>query len=292
MQSLWMVVAALMFSAMSVCVKLASTTFSAPEILFYRGLVGTAATALLLGARQPSLLHALATRRIGMHLSRSISGTIAITMWFFAISGLPIATATTLNYASPLFMGAALTAAALWAGRRPDSRMLLAIAAGFAGVVVLLQPTLSREQWPYAAVGLASAAVSAVAYLSVRALTEAGEPEGRIVFYFSAMNVVAGFLGALAIGFHVPGKEGALLLGGVGVSATLAQLALTRAYGSGRMLLTANLSFTGILFATIWGVTLFGDHISGLGVAGMALIVASGVLATITSVRTPQPTHR
>src|ERR1700754_1133236 len=100
MQSLWMIVAALLFSLMGVAVKLASARYNVWEIVAYRGLIGTAVMAGMIVAHaratRASVAGAFRTHRLPMHLTRSISGTISLTLWFFSIAGLPIATAMTI----------------------------------------------------------------------------------------------------------------------------------------------------------------------------------------------------
>jgi len=76
-----------------------------------------------------------------------------------------------------------------------------------------------------------------------------------------------------------------MLLLAVGVTATLAQLAMTRAYASGGTLLTANLGFTGIVFSTAWGVLLFDDVVRLDSTIGMAIVVIAGVSATLITAR-------
>ncbi len=285
-----MILAALLFSIMGVAVKLASAHYNTWEIVMYRGLVGTIAMGGLLAAqarrRGRSFVDAVATARPGMHVTRSVSGTISLTLWFFAIAGLPIATAMTINYSSPIFIGAWLAWAAWRAGQPIDFRMTLALVAGFAGVLLLLRPTLASDQWTFAVIGTASAVLTAVAYLSVKALAQAGEPNGRIVFWFTAVNALAGLAGALLFGFHALDGTGVALLLAVGLSATIAQLAMTRAYAAGGTLLTANLGFTGILFSSAWGIWLFGDTIDAVSGWGMAIIVAAGIVATWMTART------
>ena len=295
MQSLWMIVAALLFSLMGVAVKLASSQYQTWEIVMYRGTIGVCVMGAIIaiGARRShaSIRTALSTQRIGMHLTRGVSGTISLSLWFFSIAGLPIATAMTLNYSSPLFIGAWVAWTAHRAGASIEASMLAALLMGFVGVVLLLRPAVAGDQWMFAVMGTVSAALTAVAYLSVKALGQAGEPNGRIVFYFSAMNATAGLAGSLVFGFHRHDLRGIGLLACVGVCATLAQLAMTRAYASGGTLLTANLGFTGIIFASIWGIALFGDEIHPSSAVGMGIIVGASVLATWLTARTLRRTE-
>ncbi len=133
--------------------------------------------------------------------------------------------------------------------------------------------------------GLLSGMISATAYLQVTALGRAGEPEYRIVFYFSVGGIVAGALMSFATGWHAHDWRGIGLLLATGVLATVAQLMLTRAYSKGRALVNASLQYLGIAFSFAWGVLLFDDHITWLAVAGMLLIVGAGVRATLLRTR-------
>lgn len=97
MQSLWMIVASLLFACMGVCVKLGSAHFSTGELVFYRGFVGLLMMIVLLRLQGISY----ATPHWRLQLSRGVSGTIALMCYFFALGILPLATAVTLNYTSP-----------------------------------------------------------------------------------------------------------------------------------------------------------------------------------------------
>ncbi len=167
-----MIVAALLFSLMGVAVKLASSQYSTWEIVFYRGLIGVIVIGTMIAAHarhaNGSIRDALATRRIAMHLTRGISGTLSVTLWFFSIAGLPIATAMTISSSSPLFIGAWIAWTAHRAGDRIDLMMTIALVGGFIGVMLLLQPTFASDRWIFAILGTIGAALTAIAYLSVR----------------------------------------------------------------------------------------------------------------------------
>ena len=148
MQALWMVLAAVLFASMGVCVKIASASFNSAELVFYRGVIGVAFMALL--ARSQGI--ALRTRYPGMHAWRSTIGVFSLGAWFYAIAYLPLATAMTLNYMSSVWIAAFLVGGALlaWmpvpgrddrADRPPLQGALVAtVLAGFGGVVMILKP--------------------------------------------------------------------------------------------------------------------------------------------------------
>ena len=282
MQSLWMIVASLLFACMGVCVKLGSAHFSTGELVFYRGFVGLLLMAVL--ARWQGI--AYATPHWRRQLSRGLSGTVSLMCYFIAIGILPLATAVTLNYTSPLFVALLL---ALWF-REPVGRGLFgAVALGFAGVVVLLQPTLRPEQWLGAAAGLGSGLVASLAYLNVRELGRAGEPEARTVLWFSFVTSLFGLGWAmLSGGLHPIDAHSAAIVLGVGGFGGCAQLAMTRAYRYGKTVVAANLSYSTVVFSSLFGVLLWDEALPWTSLLAIAIIVASGVLVSVAA-RKPAP---
>jgi drug/metabolite transporter (DMT)-like permease len=103
------------------------------------------------------------------------------------------------------------------------------------------------------------------------------------VFYFSAMNVVAGLVGTLlpdGASWHAHSWYGAGILTTIGLTGTLAQVALTRAYRTGKTLVVANLQYTGIVFSSVLGYLLWHDLFDWHVWLGMAMILASSLAAT------------
>jgi len=163
--------------------------------------------------------------------------------------------------------------------QRPRGRLVLTVALGFVGCVLLLRPTLTVEQvWP-AAVGLASGAVSAIAYWNVRELVRAEEPEARVVFYFGLFALLGSLVWMAPQTWHpvTTGNVGALA--GVGVFGAIGQLAMTRAYGHGSTLAAAALSYSGIVFSSVLGIMIWNDVLPWPAWIGIALIVAAGIIA-------------
>ncbi len=289
MQALWMVLAAFLFASMGVCIKVASAYFNPAELVCYRGLIGM----VILWALARSQGISLATRYPGMHAWRSTIGVVSLGAWFYAIAHLPLATAMTLNYMSSVWVAAFLIGGTLltWrpSGAQPrpplQAPLLLTVLAGFAGVIMMLRPSIGDNQGFAGMVGLISGMSAAFAYMQVVALSRLNEPETRTVFYFAVGSAVAGALAIPLAGLSDwPGWHSLWLLP-IGLLAAGGQLCMTRAYsraGSHRgTLVVANLQYSGIVFAAIYSVVLFGDAIPLIGWAGMALIIASGIAATV-----------
>jgi drug/metabolite transporter (DMT)-like permease len=272
MQSLWMLAAGLAFALMGVFVKIASAHFATAELVLWRALVQMAvAWALLRHARLP-----VRTPRLGMHVHRGVAGFVSLFMFFHALTELPVATAMTLNYSSPLFLAILL---AVLARERPGWKLVGTVLLGFVGVVLLLRPTFAADLWWPGLIGLASGAISAVAYWNVRQLVRANEPESRVVFYFGLFALAGALVWMAPQRWHAPSADTWWMLAGVGGLGALGQVAMTRAYGQGSTLVTAALSYSGIVFSSVIGIAWFGDLLSWPAWLGIALIVAAGILA-------------
>ncbi|WP_225616957.1 DMT family transporter [Variovorax sp. 38R] len=296
MQALWMVLGAFLFATMSVVVKIASEWFNSGEMVLGRGLIGIVFLWLLARNRGTSL----ATKYPGMHAWRSTIGVVSLGAWFYAIAHMPLATAVTLNYMSSVWVAAFLVGGALLAwvpvpgrdGRieRPPLQgpLVMTVLAGFAGVVLMLKPTVGGGDGFAGMLGLLSGVTAAFAYMQVVALSRIGEPELRTVFYFAVGSAVAGAFATAATGFSGGSSwtwQHALWLLPIGLLAALGQLCMTRAYATAKTqagtLVVANLQYSGIVFAAFYSVVLFDDRIDVTGWAGMALIIASGIAATV-----------
>jgi S-adenosylmethionine uptake transporter len=279
-----MLAASALFALMGVCVKLASARYSAGEIVLYRSLIGLVLMATVLRLRGIAWRTAVPA----MHFWRAASGTVGLCLWFYAIGDLPLATAMTLNYMSSVWIALFLIGGAVLAGPDGrggssglDGRLMATVLAGFAGVAMVLRPTVDQNQLWGGLIGLLSGMVAAMAYLQVTALGRIGEPGERVVFYFSVGGCVAGLgLTALSGGPHGHSVQGLALLLAIGLLATMAQWLMTRAYATGATLGIAALQYLGIVYAFGLGVWLFDDPVTALALAGMALIIAAGVVAT------------
>ncbi len=286
MQALWMLLGSFFFATMAVGIKVASGQFNTFELVFYRGMVSVIFIWMILRARGTPV----ATRVPWMHAWRAVIGVFSLSTWFYAIAHLPLATAMTLNYMSGIWVAAFIVGGGILYGQaNRQGALLLTVLAGFVGVVLMLRPTLEQNQLFAGLIGLLSGIGASLAYLQVTALGKAGEPEGRTVFYFSVGTTVAGLAGVAYAGFtswsDVSWQAAAWLIP-IGVLASLGQWCMTRAYSRGSTLLVANLQYSGIVFAAVYSLLLFGDQIPWIGWIGMALIVASGLAATVLRTRT------
>src|SRR4030095_13848897 len=137
MSALWMLVAAVLFSLMGLMVKFAGKQYGIAEIVFYRSLIGVVSLYAFVRWRRATL----ATPVAFTHLSRGTVGIAALALWFYATNHLPLGTALTLNYTSPLFLAVFIVSAAAAAPQPIEWRLVAAVLVGFVGVLLLLKPS-------------------------------------------------------------------------------------------------------------------------------------------------------
>lgn len=271
MQALWILAAGLCFAVMGVYVKIGARYFSTTELVFYRSII----SAFVMMAAMQHRGVDFRTTRLGMHARRGILGFIALTMFFYTMTELPLATAVTLNYTSPLYIA---VIACFLVGERPSLALACSVILGFGGAVMLLRPTLSSDQLLPGLIGLASGGVSALTYYNVRRLVLAGEPELRVVFYYALFAALGSAIWTLLHGFNPLNRETLGPVLGVAAFGTVGQVFLTRAYGKGKPVVTSTLSYSGIVFSSVLGIWIWGDVLSWMSWLAILIIVVSGIV--------------
>jgi drug/metabolite transporter (DMT)-like permease len=278
--SLWMLVAAVGFSLMGVFVKIGANRFSNAELVFYRSAFGLVAIyAVIWQQKLP-----LQTPVLGKQVSRAMVGLISLVLFFYAIAHLPLASAITLNYTSALFL-AAFTPFMLH--EKPKKILFGTVLLGFVGVVVLLKPSFSSQNALAGIMGLLSGFGAAIAYVHVKQLAKLNEPDWRTVYYFTLISTIASGLWMLTQSFTIPTLQDMPILIGLGLAATVGQLAMTRAYRTGHTLIVASLAYTTVVFAAIFGVLFWQETLSLSELLAILLIILSGIISMNTTNKKP-----
>ena len=275
-----MLAASVTFACMAATVKLASD-HGVPfgQTLFYRGLISLVLTiAYMRLASVP-----FTTPHWKAHLQRGVAGFVGMVAYFGGITLLPLASAVTLNYTSPLFLAVMLL---ILHRERPALRMTVAMLGGFAGIILLLRPSYHSTQCFGVTLAIASAVTAAIAALNIRSLGQLQEPIARTVAYFSLYVTIGALPWFLLSDFTRVDLRGAAYLVAIGVFATIGQVLLTLAYQRGHTLLVSLLGYSQVIFTSLFGIALWGDHPSVSSWLAMGLIIASGVAATLF-VRSP-----
>lgn len=282
-QSLWSVAAALFFSLMAAFVKLSTGELGTLEMVFYRSLIGVVTIWLFVRRNHLSLR----TPHVMGHIRRSVLGTVSIALWFYTLGELPFGTNMTLIYTTSLFMAANFIALAVMRHERAPWGLVFSILVGFSGIAIVLQPSFSSGELVPALICLFVSFLDLIIYWEMKQLGRLEEPSWRIVFYFTLSGTLFGLVGALLFegGMHMPTWNSLLAILGMGACATLGQICTTRSYAYGNMLLSSCLGFSAIPFSAVISMILFGESVTVTTLAGMSLIIAAGVAATITTKR-------
>jgi drug/metabolite transporter (DMT)-like permease len=204
---------------------------------------------------------------------RSIAGSVSMVCTFFALTRLPVSDVFTLTNMFPLWV--ALFSWPLLK-ERPSWQVWLSIACGLVGVALVQQPHLAAGNFA-ALVALGSSVFIAIAMIGLHRLH--GIDTRAIVAHFSGVSFVfclaAFFLfeRRAPLPLHVGGEALALLLG-VGVTATVGQLFLTKAFAAGPPAKVSVVGLSQVVFALALDVLLFGYQANPTALVGMALVLA------------------
>jgi len=265
-------ITALLLAVMFALVKLASTRgVHLVESLFYRQ-IGSAVCAVGLVAAGPGFA-SLRTRRIGAHVGRMGLGMTAMALNFVAMIMLPLAEATAIGFTVPIF--STVLAAGLL-GERTGSWRWGAVAAGFAGVLLIVRPGSGHVELAGAGVALVAALLTASVTVVIRRLG-ATERASTTVFWSAFSSLLP--LGLLMLLFgrsHDPTTWAVLF--GLAAAGGLAQLTLTESLRLAPVALVMPMDYTSLLWATLLGAALFSQLPAPWTWVGAPVIIFSGLV--------------
>jgi drug/metabolite transporter (DMT)-like permease len=221
--ALWMTGAIASFSAMAVATRQIRGVHDTFEILAYRSVVGF--LIVVLGAALLGQLGRIKADRLGSHALRNICHFTGQSLWFWAITMIPLAQVFALEFTSPIWV---ILLSPLFLGERLNRRKLVACALGFAGVWIVAQPNFTEID-PGVLAAIGAAFFFATTTLMTKALTK-GEAIVGILFWLTLMQAVLGFAAVLADGRITPPDLATLpWLVLIGIAGVGAHLSLTTA---------------------------------------------------------------
>lgn len=267
---------AICFALMGIIIKLTNARFEFQpmELVFWRNFPALIILTALAIYRKQSIK----TQYFYNHLQRSGANVIAVILFFYAISLLPLSTAVSISYTSSLSL-ALLSFLVL--GEKISRTTLSALILGIAGVVLLLRPQFFGLAQLGILCALGSSLVAGWAYLQLRELGQLGEPSWRIVFYVALIcTLVSGGLSTI-LGWHKPPPASWVYLLAIAGSAFCAQLALTRAYAIGRKFTISALSYLTVVFSGIFAHFYFKEALDFGEIIAIMMIVGAGILSAL-----------
>ena len=268
---LCILLAAMGFSAMSACVRLAGDGLPTIQKAFFRNFVALLAAIAL--TRSQGVSWKPARKNIPALVGRSVFGTLGLLLNFYAIDRLALADANMLNKLSPFFA----ILFSIWLLReKPDAVQIGAVVVAFLGSLCIMKPGFQDTPFLPALAGFFGGMGAGIAYTFVRKLGTMGEDSHRIVLFFSTFSCAVCLPGMLFS--HAPmslRQLGFLML--AGLCGCIAQFAVTRAYLYAPAKELSVYDYTQVIFATLWGFLLFGQVPDALSVLGYLLVCGAGV---------------
>jgi drug/metabolite transporter (DMT)-like permease len=265
---LLMIGAVFCFTLMDAIAKALTNRIGLVPTLWVRYLGQTLVVLLMVAPRLTSVLR---TRYPRLQILRSIYLLCATALFFWGLANIGIAQAAGIMNVNPLLI---TLGAALFLGERIGPRRALGVLAALGGALMIIRPGTEVFS-PYALLPLGAACFYSAYALTTRFV---GRDEDR----WTSL-VYTGLLGAVVltclVPFHWPAfdRGSLLLVGAIAVVATLGQLLLITALQQGEAGLVAPFSYTGLLFATVWGLIFFAEVPDLWTLAGMAVIAGAGV---------------
>lgn len=267
----WMVVTGLCFVAVTALVKSLGQRIPAAESAFLRYVLGL----VFLLPMAKSLAQARLTPRMWRLFSlRAVFHTCGVALWFFAMTRIPIAEVTAMNYINPVYV---TVLAVIFLGERLALRRVMAIMAALIGALMILRPGF-RELDPGHFAMLGTALLFAVSYILAKILS--GEVSAAVVVALLSVGVTIG-LAPLAIAVWVwPTWWELLVLLGVAFFATAGHYTMTLAFAAAPMTVTQPVTFLQLIWAVSLGAIVFGEPVDPWVIAGGSVIMAAVIFIT------------
>lgn len=265
----YMLIATFMFALMQVGVKWLSHIPSY-EIVTFRAVISLVVCWVLLkrakispwGNNKPLLI------------ARGLAGTVALTLFFYTLQKMPLASAATLQYLSPIFT---VIIAGVMLKEPPRPIQWLFFVVSFIGVIMIkgFDPRVSPFD---VTLGVCAAVGSGIAYNIIRKVRN-DDHHLVVVFYFPLVTVP--IIGTYtAFNWVMPGPVDWIVLLIIGICVTIAQIYMTRAYQAERAANVSNFNYLGVVFALAFGLIIFGEHIEPLALGGIGLIVFGTLMSS------------
>jgi len=214
---------------------------------------------------------------------RGISGTFALTLFFYTIQNLPLAIASTVQYLAPVFT---ILFAVLLSGEIIKKHQWIFILSALTGVILISSPNflsdnLAKINLNWLLIGVLSASFSGLAYSSIVKLKNTEDPL-NVVLYFPMIAMPIMLVWCL-FDFVMPTGFEWLLLIVMGVFTQIAQLFLTKGLMSEETSIIAPFQYLGAIYAALAGYLIFDESLSIIVYIGIVLILAGVVFNTISA---------
>lgn len=262
----WMIVTGMLFVGVTAVVKYVGDALPAAQSAFLRYLLGLA---FLVPMIRPMIAARLTRRQYGLFGVRGAVHTVAVILWFFAMTDITIAEVTAMNYLAPVYV---TLGAALFLGERLALRRVLAVAAALAGALVILRPGF-RELEPGHVAMLGAALFFGASYLLAKRLTDELSPV--VIVGMLSVTVTVGLAPFAAAVWVTPTLAQVGWMFVVACLATAGHYTMTLAFAAAPVTVTQPVTFLQLLWSVILGAVFFAEPVDGWVVLGGVVIVSA-----------------
>ena len=277
--ALWMFTGVLFFSVAAVIIKTVGQDLPTPMIVFFRCLFGLMVVVPMLLREGPEVLK---IQKPWWHAARVMFALVGMSAGFYAVTQLELATAVSLGYTRPLFM---ILLAVLFLGEVIRWRRGLATAIGFAGVLIVANPTAEAFTFAHGAALIAALSV-ACALAMVKQITKY-DSTVSIMITFSVGSALLSVVPALMF-WQWPSGEQWLLMAGLGIAASLGQFCWIRAFAIAEATVINPIDYFQLLLAAGFGFLLFNETPGWRTVIGAIVIVGSTLYIILREAKVKQ----
>lgn len=269
-------------ASITACLNVANNEYCLSQILFVRYFPLALISYSLLKHSHVSIK----TPNALLTTIRCLCGIGAVVLFIEAAQNIPVINAQTMYYTAPLFTSLFFCLHAFNQKRSVWLKILPLILLGFFGVLLVNRPSFSEVGLGYSSAALLSALFLSLASLSLKDLGKRGEPSERTIFYFSLTCCITA-----AVLFPLESKPYKSFLDPIfillALFTVLQQFCVTLGWGRGSTLLNCVFQFSGVPFAVMFGVLLFNERLGLSAIFGMAVLLASELVAVLIMQKKP-----
>lgn len=263
---LWMLFTGVMFVAVTAIVKFVGSGLPSAEAAFLRYLLGLV---FLIPMIRPMLRARISRQSYLLFGLRGVVHTLAVILWFYAMTLIPIADVTAMGYMTPIYV---TIGAALFLGEKLALRRIIAVLVALVGALIILRPGFREISLGHIAM-LGTAVMFGASYLTAKLMS--GRYNAAVVVGMLSITVTIGLAPFAAAVWITPtfAQIGWMFL--VACFATAGHYSMTLAFAAAPVTVTQPVTFIQLVWAVLLGTIVFGEALDGWVIFGGAIIFAS-----------------
>ena len=269
----YFLISVIFFSVMEILVKFLSSSYPIGELVFFRGFFGLLPIIFIMPKKK--FFQNFKTKKIKLHIFRTITGCFALISIFFSLKYLPLADAISITFAAPIF---ATIFSIFFVKEIVGKKRWFAVLIGFLGILIILKPGTSLFSI-YSIFPILFCVGFAASASLIRILSKT-DKNYLISFYYTAgLTLVSLFLDPLS--WKIPLFKDCLLLISIGIIGSLGNIIITEAYRKSEISLITPIKYLNLIFAIVFGYYLFNEVPEVSTLIGSVLIIVSTVIIFI-----------